>query len=262
LQIFSLGSGSSGNAFLVTTERAAVLLDCGVLVRSCTAAVRDLATAGSLDAVLLSHEHIDHVRALPSIAKRLKTPIVTTRGTRSMLSVEANGSDMRGGERFEIADLAVTFVEVAHDAAEPCGFFIEAGGHNAAIFTDLGHVTPSVRECLANADVIVIEANYDPGMLRRGPYPERLKRRIAGSHGHLSNDDCAAALAASVGRARAVWLAHLSETNNEPRLAEATINEALGFAGASTRARALPRFERQDVTGHARPAASQARMTF
>lgn len=245
MRAISLGSGSSGNAFLVHTERSAILIDCGVAVRSCTSAVRDLTPYGRVDAVLISHEHIDHIRALPSVLRRGDCRLVTTPGTRRMLRVEASTTDVAVGGRYSTGDLDVHFVGVAHDATEPCGFLIEGGGERLAIFTDLGHATPAVLDALKAARVIVLEANYDQLMLRQGRYPAHLKRRISGPHGHLSNDDCASTLIAAGLHADSIWLAHLSENNNHPSVAETTVSDALRLHGRSQPARPLPRFDRQ-----------------
>lgn len=261
MRITSLGSGSSGNAFLVQTDQTSILIDCGVAVRSCKSAVQELTARGRLDALVISHEHIDHVRSLASLTRRGDCPLVTTRGTRRMLRVDSGCTDIEPGGRFAAGDIEISFVGVAHDAAEPCGFYIESAGRSAAIFTDLGHVTPAVLDALRAAEVIVLEANYDPGMLRTGRYPAHLKRRISGSHGHLSNDDCAVALSLAGTRATAIWLAHLSENNNHPRIAEATVVEALRLQGNPTPARPLPRFSRQNL--HERvESVSQARFAI
>jgi phosphoribosyl 1,2-cyclic phosphodiesterase len=261
VRITSLGSGSSGNAFLVQTERSAVLIDCGVAVRSCTAAVRELTPHARVDAVVVSHEHIDHVRSLSSLLRRGDCALVTTPGTRRALRMAAACTEVLPSGRVEIGDIDITFIGVAHDAAEPCGFFVEGGGTRAAIFTDLGHVTSAVHDALRAADVIVLEANYDPAMLRSGRYPAHLKRRISGSHGHLSNDDCAAALAVSATSASHIWLAHLSENNNHPRIAGQAVANALTLQDIATPAAPLPRFERQNLQEHVERA-SQTRLAL
>lgn len=261
MQMYSLGSGSSGNAFLVRTARTALLIDCGVAARACTAALKELTPDCRVDAILISHEHVDHVRALIPVLRRTECNVVTTRGTRAQLRLDCGYTEVVSGGRFTSGDIDVTFIGVAHDAAEPCGFILESAGTTAAIFTDLGHVSAAVLDALRAADVIVLESNYDPGMLRRGRYPQHLKRRITGSHGHLSNDDCASALAATAGRASAIWLAHLSENNNLPEIAQEAVGTALRVNGLSTPATPLPRFARQDLN---QPPAivSQGRLVF
>lgn len=249
MRVFSLGSGSSGNAFLVDTGHVALLLDCGVGVRAVQSAVRDLDIADRLAGIVVSHEHIDHVRAVDSTIKRHGIPVVTTRGTYGAMRWTHAGVHHSSGQRYADGSVEVSFIGVSHDAAEPCGFVIEADGMRLALFTDLGHASKEVFDAVASADIVVLESNYDAGMLRRGLYPAHLKRRITGPSGHLSNDDCATILAASAStRTRAIWLAHLSDKNNRPDIAEATAREALALAGLKTPVQALPRFERAEIT--------------
>jgi phosphoribosyl 1,2-cyclic phosphodiesterase len=249
MRLYSLGSGSSGNGFLLQTDQVALLIDCGVAARSCQAAIRELSAADRLAGIVISHEHIDHVRAVDSVLRRSDCPVVTTHGTYGAMRRDLRWDRRCSGQRLEIAGVEITFVEVAHDAAEPCGFIVEADGTRVAVFTDLGHVSAEVLDALASADIIVLEANYDTTMLARGPYPSHLKRRIQGPRGHLSNDDCASALAYAVSsRTQAIWLAHLSDKNNTPAIAQATVEEALALRGLMTPVTPLPRFARAEVT--------------
>jgi phosphoribosyl 1,2-cyclic phosphodiesterase len=248
MDFYSLGSGSSGNGFLLRTDRVSLLIDCGIPSRTCQNALRELAV-DNLAGIVVSHEHIDHVRSLESVQRRTDCPVVTTTGTYAALRRELNWDRRRAGERFSESGVDVSFVEVSHDAAEPCGFVIEADGVRIAVFTDLGYVSELVMYELRLADVVVLEANYDRRMLDRGRYPAHLKRRIQGPTGHLSNDDCATALIASVSpRTRAIWLAHLSQNNNAPDVAVNTVAEALALAGTEIPVAALPRFARAEIT--------------
>lgn len=249
MRLHSLGSGSSGNAFLLTTETTAVLLDAGVGARTCLAGVRGLLGERQLDAIVVSHEHIDHVRALKPLLRRASCPVVTTAGTREAIKHEGRWTRAVRGGRFATGDIEIEFVAVSHDAAEPCGFVITAGERRVALFTDLGYAGSEVLAAIATADTVVFEANYDREMLRRGGYPAHLKRRIQGPAGHLSNDDCATALVGALSdRARAVWLAHLSHNNNTPDIAVATVQEALRLIGSPVPVRALPRFALTEVS--------------
>jgi phosphoribosyl 1,2-cyclic phosphodiesterase len=249
MRVVSLGSGSSGNGFLLDTGDVALLIDCGVAVRACQSAIRDLGVADRLAGIVVSHEHIDHVRAIPSITRKLDIPLITTTGTHGALRTTLRLDRRASGERYHNGSLEVTFIGVSHDAAEPCGFVAEHDGTRVAVFTDLGHVSQSVLEAIASADFVVLEANYDRQMLMNGPYPARLKRRIQGPAGHLGNDDCATALAAAVSaRTQAIWLAHLSDKNNQPDIAVGTAREAIALMGYDAPVRALPRFERAEIT--------------
>ena len=249
MRIVSLGSGSSGNGFLLDTGNVALLIDCGVAVRAAQSAIRDYGVADRLAGIVVSHEHSDHIRAIPSITRKLDIPLITTHGTHGAMRSTLRLDRRASGERYADSTLEVTFIGVSHDAAEPCGFVAEHDGIRVAVFTDLGHVSPVVLEALQSADIIVLEANYDRQMLANGPYPSYLKRRIQGPAGHLSNDDCATALAATVSeRTQAIWLAHLSDKNNDAEIAVGTVRESIALMGYDAPVAALARFERTEVT--------------
>lgn len=251
MRFYSLGSGSSGNAFVLVTEQVSLLIDCGVAIRVCRAALKELGALDNLAGIVVSHEHSDHIRAIPSILRTSRDcPIVTTSGTFSGMRHEAPWTRQTAGQRYSAGAIDITFVGVSHDAAEPCGFVIEAEGTRIAVFTDLGVVTGEVLDALRSADVIVLESNFDSTMLRLGHYPSHLKRRIQGPLGHLSNDDCAMALVASVtARTQAVWLAHLSHNNNRADIALCGAEEALRLAGQRTPVGVLPRYDTIEITG-------------
>lgn len=251
MQLYSLGSGSSGNGFVLTTSEVAVLIDCGTPARGCASALKELGYADRLAGVIISHEHIDHIRGVDAAMRGRDCPVVTTHGTWGAMRREHAWDRKASGQRFASSSVEVSFVGVAHDAAEPCGFTIDADGVRIAVFTDLGHVTPAIIEALSSADIIVLEANYDQRMLQYGRYPAHLKRRIQGPNGHLSNDDCAAALVASVSsRTQAIWLAHLSHNNNTPAAATSAVNEALQISGREIPVTPLPRYERAEITAN------------
>lgn len=249
MRVVSLGSGSSGNGFLLDTGDIALLIDCGVAVRAVQSAIRDHGVADRLAGIVVSHEHSDHVRAIPAITRKLDIPLITTHGTHGALRTTLRLNRHASGERYADSALEITFMGVSHDAAEPCGFVAEHAGLRVAVFTDLGYVSPAILDALGSADIIVLEANYDRQMLLNGPYPSYLKRRIQGPDGHLDNDDCASALAAAVtSHTKAIWLAHLSDKNNDPVIAAGTVREALALMGHVTPVTPLPRFERAEVT--------------
>jgi phosphoribosyl 1,2-cyclic phosphodiesterase len=249
MRVVSLGSGSSGNGFLLDTGEIAILIDCGIAVRACQSAIRDYGVADRLAGIVVSHEHSDHIRSIPSITRKLDIPLITTHGTHGAMRTKLRLDRRSSGERYSDTALEVSFIGVSHDAAEPCGFVAEHDGLRVAVFTDLGHVSAAVLDALQSADIIVLEANYDRQMLMNGPYPSYLKRRIQGPTGHLGNDDCATALVAAVSeRTQAVWLAHLSDKNNDPEIAVGTVRESLALMGYDTPVGALSRFERTEVT--------------
>jgi phosphoribosyl 1,2-cyclic phosphodiesterase len=249
MRLYSLGSGSSGNGFIVENAQAAVLLDCGIAARACQSALRELGLVERLGAVVISHEHTDHIRSVAAVLRKRDCHIVTTAGTYRSLRHDAPWFPHQAGDRFTESGIEVTFVGVSHDAAEPCGFVIDADGTRVAIFTDLGYVSEEVLDAVSSADIIVLESNFDTTMLKRGGYPAHLKRRIQSPVGHLSNDDCASALVAAVNaRTRGIWLAHLSHNNNTPELAVNTASDALRLAGFGIPVQALPRYERVEIT--------------
>lgn len=245
LEVTSLGSGSSGNALLVRTVETTLLVDCGVGVRRLT---QTFGTSGlrldNVDAILVSHEHSDHTRELPRFGA-LGTPVIGTAGTAAALPLRAE-AEIYPGRPLQIADIEVSAFRVSHDAREPCGFLLRAAGCSIAVMTDLGCASGAAAEAIAEADLVVIEANHDEEMVRRGPYPRHLQRRILSDTGHLSNADCADLLAAALRpdrRLPTVWLAHLSETNNRPGVALRTVERRLARAGLHLDLHTLPRRE-------------------
>ena len=194
MRVTCLASGSSGNCLLVQSGSTHVLLDAGVGVRVARKelAARDVADH-ALSAILISHEHNDHVRALPSLLGYQRAPVLATRGTLAALQpwISAEYDALTPGLACEIGELCVTPVRVSHDATEPVGFVFEAAGVRVAVFTDLGCVDGDVASAICGAALVVLESNYDEQLLARGSYPAHLKRRIRGPQGHLSNADCA-----------------------------------------------------------------------
>ncbi|MCA9878377.1 MAG: MBL fold metallo-hydrolase [Thermomicrobiales bacterium] len=247
ITVTSLGSGSSGNALLVETASTTVLVDCGIGVRKLTHA---LAATGKrlqdVDAVLLSHEHVDHSREAGRV-QRVGATIIGTRGTVQSASLGGGPCELLVRERsVTLGELDISGIPVAHDAAEPCGFLIRASTTTVCVFTDLGSVSGAVAEAVTEADLVVVEANHDEQMLRRGPYPLHLQRRILADTGHLSNAATAELLATALrnaGKSPAIWLAHLSEKNNRPRLAVSAVTQRLAQSGLRLDVEALPRRE-------------------
>jgi phosphoribosyl 1,2-cyclic phosphodiesterase len=245
LEVTSLGSGSCGNAILVRSLQTTLLVDCGVGVGPL---IRGLAALGlrldEIDAVLLTHEHVDHVRELPRFARQ-KVAIVTTRGTAIAAAV---GSDqwfeIRPDKPEPLADFEVTAIDVSHDAAQPCGYHLRCGQSSVTVFTDLGRASSAAAAAIAESDLVILEANHDETMLRNGPYPYHLKRRIASDGGHLSNDASGELLATALAGTThlpTIWLAHLSETNNRPHVAKKSVQSRLLKSGLTLPVETLPR---------------------
>jgi phosphoribosyl 1,2-cyclic phosphodiesterase len=245
LHITSLGSGSSGNAVLIRTEETSLLVDCGVGARRLLPALAGLGLGLSeIDAVLISHEHSDHIRELPRFVAA-GTPIFATRGTSNASGVPSHAQAARLSRHpAQIKGIEIIPIPVSHDAAEPCGFLIRARAGAVTVLTDLGCPSGAAAEAIAESQLVVIEANHDEAMLRRGPYPQHLQRRILSDSGHLSNAACADLLVASLRNSHSpptVWLAHLSETNNRPHLARQTVARRLAVAGLALDIQPLPR---------------------
>lgn len=251
MKLTSLGSGSSGNAFLLETDDQRILLDCGVGARPIQAA---LSKSNLPLTVLISHEHSDHVRSLSSVLRRHACQVVATNGTFTAIGKQDGWTTVRAGDRLQFGSVSVTFVDVSHDANEPCGFFIENENIRLSLLTDLGAVTPEILDIVASSDIAVLESNYDEQLLRRGPYPAHLKRRIRSATGHLSNDDCAATLADSARHdMQGIWLCHLSHNNNTAESAVSTSTGALRASGKSIPVTALPRFDAMPILPAALP---------
>jgi phosphoribosyl 1,2-cyclic phosphodiesterase len=230
MRLCVLGSGSKGHAVFVEAGETRVLFDAGFtgleLKRRLAAVGAD---AAGLSAIVISHEHFDHIAGLRALGRRL--PVWATAGTFSWIRdrFAFNGTEViRPGEWYAIGPLRFLPVSLSHDAEEPVGFVIEDGDHRAAVVTDLGVVTKSVQHCLHDLDLAVIESNHDPRMLIEGPYPWDLKQRIKGRLGHLSNPQAAALIAAIAHPGlKHVLAAHLSEINNTPALALASARDAV-----------------------------------
>lgn len=228
-----LGSGSGGNAVLIQSGATRLLVDAGFSARTIG---RRLGSIGvdphSIEAVIVTHEHTDHVKGVTTGAARWGWKIYATSGTQehSRGLAEATTQTIAAGGEIDIGDIRLTIVGTSHDATEPIAVIATGSstGVRAGIVYDLGVMTESVQRALERVDILILESNHDGEMLRNGPYPPSLKRRIASRHGHLSNRSAgiAAAECAHNGMSHVV-LAHLSETNNTPRTATESMQAAL-----------------------------------
>ncbi len=246
----SIASGSSGNCSLYIAGNTRILIDLGVSVRRLTAALRRMGlTIDMLDAVLLTHEHIDHVKGLATFVKRHDVPVYATKGTvEALLAKNPDAKKLLrpywGGEAFTVGTVDVQSFLTPHDAAESVGYILGTHEHRFGFATDLGFVPAAVEKQLLGCDTVVLESNHDPDMLRTGPYPWPLKQRVAGSHGHLSNPDCAAcALRLAENGTSTLILAHLSEHNNTPMTALRETRAALDAAGLACEVYVAPKEE-------------------
>ena len=245
ITVQSLASGSSGNMLLIESDGALVAVDCGLGPRGLVTALARVGRAvADLAAVLVTHEHRDHASGLATVVAG-DVPVVCTAGTARATDLPRTAW-LRATcwESITVAGLEITPIPVSHDAAEPSGFRIAASGGVVTVLTDIGQPDRRVCEALADADLVVLEANHDVDLLRNGPYPAHLKRRVLSPTGHLSNADCAELLAESFARRikpRTVWLAHLSQANNRPGLAVGAVAQRLAIANLAVPLAALPR---------------------
>jgi len=232
IRFASLGSGSEGNALLVEAGRSRVLLDCGFSVAE---TVRRLGRLGiapeTLDAILVTHEHDDHVGGVGRFSRRFGTPVYLSYGTYSAAACGELGEVViiDSHTPFAIGDLEVQPYPVPHDAREPTQFVFGDGAFRLGVLTDAGEPTPHIEQMLSGLDALVLECNHDIALLRNSAYPERLKDRIAGRLGHLENGQ-AAQILSSIDRSglQHVVAAHLSQKNNRPELAIDALAGALG----------------------------------
>jgi phosphoribosyl 1,2-cyclic phosphodiesterase len=235
-----LGSGSGGNCAYLETDEARILVDAGFSPRQIR---QRLATIGrvpeNLTAILVTHEHSDHVSGLVGIAQKLNIPIYCNRATKEafefQLETRFNCNLFETGASFEIADLLVDTFTIPHDAQDPVGFLLHTAAGNIGFVTDLGHATKLVLERTRVANVLVLESNHDVKMLQDCTHrPWSLKQRILGRHGHLSNEAAAEAVVQIMsGGLKHLYLAHLSRECNRPELARRVMNERLQQIGAT-----------------------------
>ena len=235
-----LASGSTGNCSVITADGTAVLLDAGISLRRISGMLRGLGLEiGDVAAVLVTHEHSDHVGALPMLSKYFHIPVYATPGICDALRriYPAVAGDLRyigpDGE-LSFGTLRVRAFATSHDAAESTGYRFDHEGRSMVYATDTGVVTGDTVLAARGCDLAVLEANHDVEMLRRGPYPYVLKQRILSDRGHLSNESCGAFAAQLVSNGtRRLILAHLSQENNAPSVARRTVEEAIREAGAA-----------------------------
>jgi len=237
-----LASGSSGNAALLATEKIRILVDAGLSMKELG---RRLAAVGEdlerLDAILVTHEHTDHIAGLPVLARsrRVRAVIYATRLCAPRIEWGETTPALetfQAGSAFQVGDVEVASFSVPHDAVDPVGFCFCAGGVRFAIATDLGYVPESIKYHLRRTDVLLLESNHDLDMLKVGPYPWAVKQRVMSRVGHLSNLGMSEFLMQDLDASTAhLILGHLSEHNNHPEIVRLTAQEALERRGLATR---------------------------
>lgn len=235
IKFCSLFSGSSGNAIFFRNDKTKILIDAGLSGKRVTQALNSIDESPSeLNAILITHEHIDHIKGAGVLSRRYNIPIYANEGTwKSMKRLigpvaSENIGIFNTGLDFEIGDVCIKSFPIPHDAAEPVGFNLFAGNKKVTVATDIGHINDALMNCLELSELILLESNHDTEMLRIGSYPWSLKKRISGGMGHLSNDIAGKVVCHLAEKGtRRFMLGHLSRENNFPELAYQTVYNAL-----------------------------------
>jgi phosphoribosyl 1,2-cyclic phosphodiesterase len=232
LTVHSIASGSSGNSILIKDDQNTLLIDAGIGIRRLVAALEAVeVNPADLSAILITHEHSDHVAGAVRMSRRFGIPLAANAPTLASIagSNDVPHMTIELGEEIAFGQLCVRSFPVSHDATCPVGYSVSCSGTTVCIATDTGALTVPVRNEASLADLLILESNHDVNMLVAGPYPWHLKRRIMGDWGHLSNETAASLLfgLAASGRNPSVWLAHLSKTNNSPEAALSSAKRVL-----------------------------------
>lgn len=238
IKFCSLYSGSSGNCYYVNVDGKKILLDMGKSLKKITDALEKIdEKIEEIDAILITHEHSDHIQGLKMLCKKHDKRIYMTDKTKIEVSnlvdniIEENIITFKAGEKFEIGDTKIKSVKISHDAIDPVMYsFKDADGNKVSVFTDVGEITDSILETLKGSKIAVIEANYEENLLRLSRYPSYLKKRIMGRYGHLSNEE-AGFLAKELAKngTEKILLGHLSKETNTEKIAYQTIENELKF---------------------------------
>ncbi len=236
IRFCSLYSGSSGNSLFISTGSTKLLVEAGLSAKKIIAALDSIGENPSeINAILVSHEHSDHTKGAGILSRKFNLPIYASEGTWQAMEqligpvLECNKVIFSSYTPFQIGDIAVVPFPIPHDATEPVGYSFCACGKKVTIATDIGHISMELLTCFEDSDLLLLESNHDLEMLKVGPYPWSLKKRIAGEQGHLSNDTAGEVIAYMAEKGtKQFLLGHLSRENNFPELAYQTVCNALG----------------------------------
>ena len=231
----SLYSGSSGNSLFVETDNTKLLIDAGVSCKKIETSLNNIEfDPNSIDGILVTHEHIDHVQGLGTLSRKFDLPVFVNQETLDAMPkqkdkiLDKNIKTFKLSENFEIGDLTIHPFSIPHDAANPCGFNIYNEDKKISIATDIGHMTNNILKNLEESLFVMLEANYDPEILRFSSYPFTLKSRIAGPTGHLSNEIAGKTISHLLKSGlKNAMLGHLSKESNFPELAYQTVVDEL-----------------------------------
>lgn len=220
MEIAVVGSGSKGNCSLIRSGSNILMVDCGFSLKETEQRLLQLGLNGSdISALLITHEHSDHIGGVKRFATKFNTPLYMTHGTKQYFDkreIDLSGqlTEISLEQVFSLEDIKVTPVPVPHDAKEPCQYVFEGHGIKLGLLSDIGHISQTVRKAYSDCDALFIECNHDREMLADGPYPQKLKGRVRGDWGHLSNCQTVEFLARIQTGLRHLLIGHISETNN------------------------------------------------
>ena len=240
MKFCSLYSGSSGNSIFIASDNTRVLIDAGLAGKNIDDALKHIGEeSSSIDGIFITHEHIDHIKGVGVLSRKYDIPIYANDNTWAVMEKnigkikEHNIRIMDRRSSITINDLEIRSFNIPHDAIAPVGYTVSSAGKNASVVTDFGVFTEEIRDNIIDSDIILLESNHDVNMLRMGPYPYKLKLRVLGENGHLSNEDCGSAIVSLLknDKKKQIVLGHLSGTNNHPDLAYQTVVDVLSANG-------------------------------
>ncbi|KMT21877.1 MBL fold metallo-hydrolase [Clostridium cylindrosporum] len=241
MQFCSLYSGSSGNCLYVASENTKILIDAGLSGKRIESALKDRdINPNEIKGIVVTHEHSDHTKGVGILSRRFNIPIFANTNTwkamyPSLGKISDENIKVFGSYKsFEIGDIVVNPFPIPHDAVEPCGYSFIKGNKKITIATDIGYVTDAIRWNMKDSDLMLLESNHDVDMLKVGPYPYELKRRVLSDRGHLSNENAGKAILEVLSsKIKNILLGHLSDTNNYPCLAHETVTSVLKMEGVN-----------------------------
>lgn len=235
LNFTSLYSGSSGNCLFVETQNTKILIDAGVSLKKIEKGLESINVEPSdLNAVIVTHEHTDHIQSLGNLSKKFDLPVFATSGTFDAMPKqtekisETNKKNININEKFSVGDIEILPFQIPHDAADPCGFTLFSDNKKISIATDVGHMTNDILKHIDGSEFILLESNYDTNVLKYTKYPFKLKERIAGPTGHLSNKIAGQTINYLINSGlKNAMLGHLSKESNFPELAYQTVMDEI-----------------------------------